>query len=768
MGYPPQLLPPVAPPAQPAPRRRVAGSLIELPTPEAARLLSKITGDYSDAWADNDQRITRFRRHFRSWRNKIGMAGGLAGKSNFRVPLIVEKTLIKWAKTLDALLGDDREIIALPTGPVDRITAEKVSRYMTWQVFNHMDITEELAKFIFQEIIFGRAHAELYWDAQWLYGAGGVKGDLLYDGPVFRTLPVDCFVVPPSAGESTPQDFAWVCTREWKTLDQLLADEDEGYCENIADNAEAIYRHAASERQFNERTDQIRTEQAGFEGVVSDYAATDRCRVEVRKHYCRWRALKGSADAEYDNFKARQARESEWCVAYIPDLNVADGSAGGLIIGVRDLAEMYPHTANRRPIVSASFLKDGSYWPPALPEMLEDVEIEMSVNHNLMNEAGERLVSPPGFYIPGFGIGEERQKIEPGMLYPTPDPKSVYFADTKGDVNFCIIRNQLLTTIAEGVSGLPAATTGRYDDRPNQPKTFRGQALALGQSDLRQSLEMLFMTEDWSKIFDQIKMLVDEYGPPEEEFRVTEQTPSGYFDASGFTKITARERQGKYDFKLKFATSAQSREARKERAIAFLQAAAPLPLFIQNPNLQRDWLKVIAKELQLDGLLPSLTAVPDTNVPLDPETEWVQALQGIMPQISVMDDDNAHISSHMGHLAEQRGLPPDEQDEDAQTKMIAHIMQHKAQLEQKMAMQAQAQAQAAQASINQGIAGLFGGGQPQGGPQQGQQPQQANPLAQILGGVAVGNGGGMPAMGAADQAAGFPGMISPTDMTGGQ
>ena len=156
----------------------------------------------------------------------------------------------------------------------------------------------------------------------------------------------------------------------------------------------------------------------------------------------------------------------------------------------------------------------------------------------------------------------------------------------------------------------------------------------------------------------------------------------------------------------------------------------------------------------MEGLLPSLSAVPDTNVPVDPETEWVQALQGIAPQISILDDDNKHIASHMGHLAEQQQLPPDEQDEDAQMKMIAHVMQHKEQQRQKLAMMAQAQAMAAQTSVNQGIAGLLGQGvqQAQGGPQ----PDQAMAGLSALGGGLMAGG----SMGAADQAAGFPGGMS--------
>lgn len=738
----------------PEPRNSPSTPEIKLSKAESRRLLNKITADYDAALTDNQQRIERFRRHYRAWRKKLGPPPQDPLKpiasSNYRVPLITEKVQTKWAKIMDSFLGDDAEIVAQPTSPVDRQVAAKVGRYMTWQLFNHMSITEELAKFAFQEIVFGRAHAKCEYDVEYLDGPGS---DIAYDGPRFTTLTPDQLIVPPSTNECGPNDFPWLAIRTWMTPDELLAMEADGHITGISDNFEKIVMHAKQREMATDGSDAIAEEQAAFQGVVTHYGASDNTRVEIREHYIGWRMLKGKKDGEYDDFDVRNKRETKLRVTYIADISI-DGDAG-LIISTKNCAQMYPKTKNRIPVVSASILKDGSYWPPPLPEQLEETEIEMSVNHNLMNDAGEKMVNPPIFAIPGMGLSPERTQVEPGRIYWTQDPKSTQQMEMRGNLDFCITRDQMLGAIAERVSGLPDQTNGRASDRPNQPRTFRGQALLLGQSDLRQQLELIFMSEDWSKILDHIKMLVDTYGPPEEEFRVTEEAASGFFETNrGFAKITAKERQGKYDFKLKFATSAQSREAHKERFIEFVGAFAPFPVLVQNANLQRDMMKLGAKLYQLEGLLPSLNAIPDSNIPMDPETEWVQMLQGIKPMINILDDDPKHIESHMAKLVEQQGLPEEDQDEQAIMLDIAHIMQHKEQQRLKMEMLAQAQATANAAAATGAVTGML-----QGGAEEltgGQIGGGLAPLASLMGG----------GMGAADAQGGFQGIIGPTDYQG--
>lgn len=674
-------------PAPPGSRRLPRAKQIRFSEPEEKRLLAFIEESYRGAQDDHEKRKRDFEQLYGLWRDKVGQGGGADGKSNYRVPLVTWVLLAKWARVLDALLGADKEIIAEPTGPVDQATQHKVSRYMSWQVFNHMEIVAPLAEFTFHLLVFGRAHAKCEWVVEKLYDASG-KGSLWYEGPRFTPLLPDNLVLPPMEQANDPNDFPWACLRSWMTPDELLRGEAEGRFYNIEENFEDLVRASLEKRRYETDDDAIQRQRQQAEGVVTEYARTIRESLEVREFYMRWRMLKGDQDSELYDFQDREKRETEIVVRYIP--------ATGTIIDIRNLAEVYPLTPRRRPIVTASILKDGSYWPAGVAERLSPTEFEMTMNHNLMQDAGEIAVSPPIFARPGMGLDPQRiQQIEPGKIYWSDDPSSVKQMEMNSRLEFAVVAGQNLLAVAERLEGISDQNLSRSLSQPNAPRTFRGQALLLGQGDLRNTLEMLFMGDDWSKILDHIKMLMDTFGPEQEEFRVTEEEASGQFETHhGFATITAKERSGKYDFRFKFATSSQSREARKERMIAWLQVAAPMPIFVQNPNLQKEVLKVAARELQLEGLLPSLAALPDVNLPVNPQTEWAQALQGIDPQVHPADNDDEHLEDHKQRIAEHMTLPEDQRDMDAAHRMIAHIFRHEEQVERKMEVLAMAQAQA--------------------------------------------------------------------------
>lgn len=738
-----------------------AGSQVKLSEAETRRILAKIKADHLAAHEDNQARYRLDIMRYGLWRKKLGMAQSKPGDSNYRVPLVEWLVRTKWAKTLDAFLGDDAEIEAQPTGPTDRAQQHKVSRYMTWLVFNKMNIVKELARFTFQEIVLGRAHAKCVHDVEYLYDASGGKR-VWYEGPRFRTVPSYCVIAPPTTGqESDANDFPWFALRYWKTPDELARDEANGYSTGIKDNWEEVIRRAqdrARDTDGNESAqDDLRRIQAEFEGVSSDNPRSEFESIECREHYMRWRMPKrANADVQYDDYKAREMLETELVIRHIPDI-----CGDGLLISCQRLAEMYPLTTRRRPIVTAAIVDDGTYWPAGLPESLAETEVEMSVNYNQMNEAIDYAIMPPVFFVPGMGYPADKGiKLEPGMGYPSTDPKSVNQMQVTANPQLALMRHQMLGGFSEKLSGLPDIALGAQADRPNSPKTFRGQALLQGQSDIRQTLETMFMSEDWAAILDHIKMLVDTYGKPTEEFRVTEEQASGYFETNkGFATITDEERSGRYDFKLKFATSAQSREARKERGLAFGQVAATLPVFLQNANLQRDYLLLMAKNLELDGLMPTLQAIPDQNVPLTPEVENTQMLQGLDPQIHPQDDDAAHLAKHYELAQQQMQMPEAERDTDALHRDIAHMMQHEEQQQRKLAMMAQAQAQAnAQAAF-----GALGIG-PQGG--QNGNTGAVGQAGGALGGAGAGGGVGQilgaqagvgqVGPGAGEQLGGFP------------
>src|SRR5688572_6377089 len=108
---------------------------------ETEKLITRIEADFSGAITDHQGRMGKFNRFYKMWRSRIPPIGGTDMKSNYKVPLTKWQLLAKWAIEIDALFGDDAEVIADPTAPLDEKNVIKVGRYLTWRVFKYMKCT---------------------------------------------------------------------------------------------------------------------------------------------------------------------------------------------------------------------------------------------------------------------------------------------------------------------------------------------------------------------------------------------------------------------------------------------------------------------------------------------------------------------------------------------------------------------------------------------------------------------------------------------------
>ena len=105
---------------------------IILPEKEDERIRQRIESDFQEALADHQVRLDRWMGYFRKWRNRAQPnPEDQPDAANFQVPLIKWHVFVKFAKEVDALFGDDAEIVAVPTGPSDARNVRKISRYMT-------------------------------------------------------------------------------------------------------------------------------------------------------------------------------------------------------------------------------------------------------------------------------------------------------------------------------------------------------------------------------------------------------------------------------------------------------------------------------------------------------------------------------------------------------------------------------------------------------------------------------------------------------------
>lgn len=709
---------------------------------ERRLLAARINENWSSAIADHRARMNRYARYENLWRSKIGAAGGTEGKSNYKVPLIEWQLLGKLAKEVDSLFGDDAEIIAKPTGPSDHENAAKVGAFMTWRVFEGMRATSPLIEFIFTKLKFGRAHAYCpYGTVSYTDTDGQEVVD--YEGPQFFPLSPDDFI-PAHETVRSLHEFSFMFRRYYATPDDLLAGEEEGQYVGITKNWLQIWR-ASQSKTTNPDTKpvgEVAKENSGENQVSSSKGES----LEIWEWYGGWRMLQGpivstvepdgghdTEDASEDDFDRRDKRKTDLRVRYVKDCD--------LIISSHKLRELYPRTPKPRPFVEACNMKTGEYWCKGIVEQLEEIEAELTANLNLSIEAGERSVAPliavkrsSGSIATMHGL-----RYEPGTFVELDEPqRDIYAININANLQYPAMQEQRMLGYAERVTGLSDQALGRAIDRPNAPRTARGQLLLNQNESIRLALDVAVLREDFGAIMEHIWLLDSLYSPEKVFFRVTESKANGLFETEkGFGVMTAGERGGKYDFDIKFATSSYSREAEKEKAISLAQIGLATPLVMNNPRAQWFLLDNVFKKHGDDNFARYVPKPPEEDMPMDPEAEWVRMLEGQAVRVSPVDRDDEHIQQHQQQIAgEMKAKQP---DKGAINLAVVHVMDHIKQARMKMVLQEQAQAQAA-------IQGILGGGQGMPGQEQPQMPQPGMPQGMgAMGGMLPqeGNGNGI-------------------------
>ena len=674
---------------------------LNLSEKEMDRLKRRIREDFSNALNDHRTRMQRFLRYYRMWRTRTDPYATKPDQSNFHVPLVKWQVLTKLAKIVDSLFGEDSEIVAVPTTPVDAKVTKKAGVYMSWRIFDSMKIKIQFILFAFFKIVFGRAFAYSPYCRKTYHHPK--KGQVVsYDGPEFKTIWPDDIIIPAEDCQSV-QEFSFVIRRYRETPDGLLDGEADGRYFGIKENFEKICQASRNPDLRNYETDELTRMRDAYEGVSKDYGSSAGESIEIWEWYGRRRLPKNRRDVVDDNIKQRNIRETELLVRYIPTCE--------LIISTQDLAVLYPDTPNRRPIVEAALIEDGSYWSPGIPELLEDIELEMSATHNLVTEAGEMSVGPLVFYRPGAGFNPATFRYQPRTAIPVDDPqKDFQIVSLKADLSYPMTRQQELLAYNERITGLTDQNSGRAIDRPNAPRTATGQIALLEEGSIRVSLDSQVFREALRVILKHIWNLDAMYAAPRIFFRVTKEKAGGLFDVKdGFAEMTADERTHQFDFDLKFASSMHSREVRKQQIATLMQAAIQMPVIAQDPVAQWKLLDRLFREYNIGSLAEFAPMPGPVNLPLDPEQEWIYALQGEPLHVHDMDDDQAHIDAHRQKLAEESVKPPGERDLPAEQAMISHILEHAEAMQRKAIQQAQIQQAAEGFGALAGIGAQTGG-----------------------------------------------------------
>lgn len=699
---------------------------IKLSEQEQVRLIQRIEDDFIFAKSAHQDRSQRFARYMQKWENRVDPPkAGAEKEPNHTVPLIQWQCFNKLARSLQSILGDDAEITAKATGPSDEADARKIGCYMTSRVFDQMGMLNPLCVFEFYRILLGRAIAYRPWFRREfnVIAKGKRKRVCDYEGPGFFPCHPDDIIVPPERGVMSIQDFSYVIRRVSVTVDDLqYGDGDLYQGTKDPEFVRQAINWAQNGAQSNDWTqpgqDPVRKETERSEGVAQDGGNQNaQRRIWLWEWYGSWRPLKKQgSDGGQDDLKRRQPFEADWVVRYIPGMKQ--------IVGVQDLMELYPKMRRRRPFVDASLIKDGTYWSKGFGALLESLEDEATANSRLFTAAGELSVWPIIFYKPGGGFQPKAMEYGPKMAIPTEDPGGVNVVTLRANLDYAIAKQQDTLSMAERVTGITDQSLGRAVDRPNAPKTATGQLALIEEGNVRAYLDSTILKEDMEQIITDFWMMDCDLASRKDPglfFRVTEEQAKGAFDTmKGGAYMTPKEFGGTYDFRLKFATSAWSREAQAQKQISFYQLAVRNPLVMQNPRALWVLLNDTAKALGIRDFSNVVAEPPDLDMPKTPDQEWTLMLEGddtVNP--NPQDHDDLHEMQHMKQLAEAVKSP--EKDEQAINLLIRHIRQTQEQKSSKMAVAALTQ------SLIQSV------NQPQDGSLPGQHPLMPALMAPHMG-----------------------------------
>lgn len=661
---------------------------LKLPANELKRLGDRVAQDYRYAVDDHQERMERARRSFQAYRNRVDPpSAGDEKKSNFRVPLTQWQTFTQWAKELGALFGDDAEIIAKPTGPNAADLISKVGRYMTWRMFDSMHMTSPLSIFIFRKILFGRSFAYRPWaqksfDTLDLQG-GQINEQIYYEGPDFIPLWPDELIVPAEDVQSI-QDFSFVIRRYRATPDDLLRGDGKLY-QGIRDMFPELVKQSQVQRR-ELMGEEVQNEKDIDEGVLFSHSMSAGNSLVVHEWYGRWRPLiKGKGDAALDNFDRRSMYEQDLVVRTLPEF-------GDKVIGVQDLLALYPKMQNRRPFSEAASYKDGSYWPMGLGELMDKMEAEMSVNHNLFTDNQQLSAWPLIFYSPSSGWDPKAQPYGPGLAIPTEHPEKVNVIKIQPDLQGSVVKEQTVMSYAERISGNTDQSMGRTNDRPNQPRTASGQIALIQQGNIRADLDMRFLREDVGLIARDVWALDQQFCTEDVFFRVTGEDADGLFDVQkGGAFMTPEERGSQYDFDIEFATNIWSREADKERAVQIYGLDMQNPLIVNDPVALWMATNRVHKALGDDDFGSIVPQPPDVDRPRQPKDEWLKIQRGETVNVNPADNDDFHIQDHTSRLINYVRTKGQSYDKAAVHMMIDHVNAHKQQKASKMIAQSMIQ-----------------------------------------------------------------------------
>lgn len=210
---------------------------------------------------------------------------------------------------------------------------------------------------------------------------------------------------------------------------------------------------------------------------------------------------------------------------------------------------------------------------------------------------------------------------------------------------------------------------------------------AAREANVRSALDTRLLRHEAGTILQHFWQLDTNFAPKSVFFRVTEEDAGGLFRVRhGGAELMRSDREGRFDFRLKFATSAVSREIRRERALQLYQLDIQNPLVASNPRALWMITNRVRREFGDNRFEEIIPEPPDTELSIAPKEEFARIQQGEEIEVRPLDNDQQHITAHFDQLALLQGDP--QPNPVVFERLAQHYLAHIRQLQQKKLMQA--------------------------------------------------------------------------------
>ena len=334
------------------------------------------------------------------------------------------------------------------------------------------------------------------------------------------------FVAPSSGLGMQWPECPWYYEVSYLTWDELRSRKQHGY-----DNIDEELRSKLAEHDLTGKERTMRDED---EVGQSDPTRTAKViifymRVALPGEVTRVDGKTKKQNIQFDDAgnQIGDALEEEVEIVYLADTKK--------IARIIPLTRLYPD--GKRPHVDNRFTRlPRHFFGQGIPAKMKHLNRLLNSTFNQMMDYGTLQNMPFFFYEPAStGLLGDMNQLKPGEGVPVLNSGGVNFPRFQGNKDFQLSVLQQVQAWAERDTAVTDFTQGRAASVPNAPRTARGTAMLMQQSNIAFSRMVALMAEQFTELLRRVHVLYQRYAPQELEFKFFNQQ-TGLFRKTNITR----------------------------------------------------------------------------------------------------------------------------------------------------------------------------------------------------------------------------------------